>query len=141
MYKLNQNSIIRLSDNACIPLDPANTDYTEFLKWESEGNTPEPADIPPPPTTDEIIKSFTDAIQARLDTFTQTRGYDGILSACTYGTSTNQKFAAEGAYCVSARDATWAKCYEILSDVQAEVRPMPTLDEIVAELPVLAWPV
>ena len=40
------NSVRRLSDNASIPFDPANTDYQEYLKWVAEGNEPLPADEP-----------------------------------------------------------------------------------------------
>ena len=38
------NNVKRLSDNAFIPFDPANTDYQAYLKWVSEGGVPEPAD-------------------------------------------------------------------------------------------------
>ena len=41
---IGDNVIIRLSDNAFIPFDPANTDYQAYLKWVEEGNTPLPAD-------------------------------------------------------------------------------------------------
>ena len=51
MYKLikspfsqSVNSVERLTDNAFIPFDPANTDYQAYLKWLSEGNEPLQAD-------------------------------------------------------------------------------------------------
>lgn len=85
--------------------------------------------------------SIVAATQARLDDFARTRGYDGILSACTYATSTVTKFQAEAQYCVQARDATWAKLYEMLAEVQAGTRPMPSgFEDIEAELPPLNWP-
>lgn len=104
--------------------------------------TPEEIDahLNPPPAPEQIIAQYTAAVQKHLDDFARTRGYDGILSAATYATSTVPKFKAEGQYAVEARDATWAKCYEVLAAVEAGSRPMPTLDELLAELPVLTWP-
>lgn len=93
-----------------------------------------------PPTHEQVISKYTAGVQQHLDTFARTRNYDGILSAATYATSTVPKFAAEGQYAVEARDTTWAKCYEILAAVEEGSRPMPTLDELLAELPVLTWP-
>jgi hypothetical protein len=139
MYQLTDTtSIKRLSDGAFIPADPANTDYQQYLAWLAEGNTPLPVD---PPTPAQIKAKCIAGTQNRLDTFAQTRGYDGILSACTYATSTVDKFRNEGTYCVEARDATWTKAYEILAEVEAGTRPMPSgYPDIEPDLPPLVWP-
>ena len=46
MTSVEAQYIIRTTDGAFIPFDPANTDYQAFLAWCAEGNTPEPADKP-----------------------------------------------------------------------------------------------
>ena len=40
----NTNTIYRIADSAFIPIDPANTDYQEYLEWVADGNTIEDAD-------------------------------------------------------------------------------------------------
>lgn len=51
MYKLLKNftdteptSVIRLSDGLQIVLKTDSSEYSEYLKWLAQGNTPEPAD-------------------------------------------------------------------------------------------------
>ena len=92
-------------------------------------------------TEAQFIAAVTDATQARLDAFAKTRNYDGILSACTYATSTVPKFKNEGQCCVNARDTTWAVPYQIMADVKAGKRPMPgSVAEVMDLLPGLSWP-
>jgi hypothetical protein len=65
MYKLtNSTTIIRTTDGASIPNDPANNDYAEYLLWLAvPGNVPTPADpvIPAPDGP-----AFTQAIKTGL---------------------------------------------------------------------------
>jgi hypothetical protein len=111
----------------------------EGWRYDSEGHTFLPP-VEPTPSPEEILKIMQDAIQRHMDTKARERNYDGILSLCTYATSTSPKFAPEGQAGVVWRDACWAKGYEIMAEVQAGTREIPTVDELLAELPVFRWP-
>lgn len=87
-----------------------------------------------------IVQQFTEAIQYHLDSTAQTRNYSNIISACSYAAGTHPKYSAEGKACLVWRESVWDVCYQILNDVQAGNRPMPTIEQVISELPVITWP-
>ena len=89
-----------------------------------------------------IKTQITADVQLRLDTFAQTRGYDNIVSACSYASSQHPKYGPEGRYCIQAREDTWDTLFAIEADVLAGNRPMPaSYSDIESELPALQWPI
>ena len=122
-----------------LPTVPAYDSHTQVAVEISPVGGVQQWRIDPAPV-EHVITAVQVAVQQRLDDFARTRNYDGILSAATYATSAVPKFAAEGQYAVQARDATWAACYTIMADVQAGMRAMPSVDDVLAELPALEWP-
>ena len=142
-YQLSHEAYVIKDGDTKVPITDSprfpntNPDFLAYKAWLAAGGVPEPADAP---NDAEMIASVQQAVQERLDAFARTRAYDGILSAATYAASAVPKFAAEGQYAVQARDATWAACYQIMADVQAGTRAMPSVEDVLAELPALEWP-
>ena len=141
-YKLTGEGYVIKNGDMKVPVvdvpgfDP-HPETLAYREWLAAGGVPEPADAP---SAEGMIASVQQAAQQRLDAFARTRAYDGILSAATYATSAVPKFAAEGQYAVQARDASWAACYQIMADVQAGLRAMPSVEQVLSELPTLEWP-
>lgn len=121
--------------------------HIEELDWQ-EGKPAEQrrfiivANAQPQETPEQLQARYTQLAQDALDAFARTRGYDGIMSACSYAGSTDAQFAAEAAYCMALRDRTWRTGYGILNAVKAGEMPLPTEAEFLALLPVAdaAWP-
>lgn len=82
-------------------------------------------------------KHYETAVQVHLDAAAKAAGYDSILSACSYAGYANP-FQAEGQSFVVWRGSVWEYCYAQLALVQAGTRPAPTIDELIAELPLRA---
>lgn len=84
---------------------------------------------------EKIVAEFEAGVQSHLDGEAQAKGYDNIISACSYAAAPNP-FQAEAVSFVTWRGDVWAYCYQELAKVQAGTRPMPTIEQIIAELPV-----
>lgn len=78
--------------------------------------------------------------QDMMDEKARERNYDGIMSVCSYATSSHPKFAKEAAACVIWRDAVWAKCYELLDAVKAGEMAIPSDTDFLDMLPEFFWP-
>lgn len=86
-----------------------------------------------------IQQQLTVAVQSWMDKTVQERNYDNIHTACTYAYSTDEIFKKEGTACLAWRDNVWRTCYNILNEVLAGNREIPTEEELIAELPKLEW--
>ena len=121
-----------LNGTMSVPMADGNREYELIKLWIAEGNTPEPEY-----TEAEIVEQTKQmaltAVQNMLDNAAKKKGYDSILSACSYAAYPNP-FQAEGQEFVAWRGAVWAKCYEILAEVEAGTRPAPTVPELLAEI-------
>ena len=77
-------------------------------------------------------------VQLWLDEQARALGYDDIKSAVTYAEEPAvPQFQQEGRALRRLRSLAWARCYEILNEVQAGQRPIPTEEELIAEMEAL----
>lgn len=77
-------------------------------------------------------------VQKILDDGAKEKGYDSIISACSYMGSTN--FGAEAQSFLDWRDAVWTYVYQAESDIKNGDRSEPTIEEFLNELPTRILP-
>ena len=92
-----------------------------------------------PPTVDEIKKVYENAVQSHLDETAQERGYDNTYTCLSYMNSTDEKWNRESNAFNAWRDSVWHKAHEILDAVMCGAIPQPTVEEVIAQLPKIAW--
>lgn len=108
--------------------------------WKFNGtNFIPPAD--PKLTKEQILQNvmqdFMSSIQVMLDSKAIEKGYDSIVSACSYAAAPNP-FQAESIKFVTWRGNVWAYCYQELAKVKAGTRPTPKLEDFLLELPTIS---
>lgn len=84
-----------------------------------------------------LEKQYTAQVQTMLDDAAKALGYDSCLSVCSYIDTGVAKFDAEGKQFRAWRSAIWNRGYELLDEVKAGTRDVPTPEELPDLLPKL----
>jgi hypothetical protein len=92
--------------------------------------------VAPTPELDD----FQRAIETHIDAIARERGYSSGVSCASYVSSTNPNWQTEAVSFVAWRDAIWAYAFAQLVLIQDAERVVPTIKELIAELPVIEWP-
>ncbi|MGE8567482.1 MAG: hypothetical protein ACN6PV_13510 [Achromobacter sp.] len=94
-----------------------------------------------PPSPAEIQASKMALVQEHMDAAARSLRYDSIANAITYAEEPAvPKFQAEGLAFRAWRSLVWARCYEILAEVKAGERDVPSDGELIDQLPRLQLP-
>ncbi|NTA58415.1 hypothetical protein G6L32_07170 [Agrobacterium tumefaciens] len=94
--------------------------------------------LPPPVPT---ITDYENGIQDLVDSTARERQFRDGVTLASYIGSTKSKWAAEAQAFVAWRDNVWFYAYGELAKVQAGQRPQPTVEQFLAEIAPISWPV
>lgn len=90
-------------------------------------------------TPEQRISEIQDAVQNLLDSKAREKMYDSALSIATYAISSDEIFKAEADAFVVWRDRCWRKCYDILAQFQSGEIEMPSVENVIEQLPTFDW--
>ena len=135
MAKYNENGTIDTEiehpELGLIPITVSKDDHETADLFYQLQDVAEPY-TPPILSAEEIkaakLAEFEQSVQNHLDTTARAKGYESILSACTYAGYSNP-FQAEGQAFTEWRGNVWAYCYTQIDIFTG------TVEEFIATLP------
>jgi len=86
-------------------------------------------------------QQYVDALTLLIDTTAQQKDYTSALSCASYVQSTNIQWSDEADAFVAWRDVALEYAYEYLDRVQSGEIINPTIEDFIAGVPVLTWPI
>jgi hypothetical protein len=117
---------------------PATMGWVDFVEGVPGNSTQ--TWVPSPQSREKITRRVSVALSNRMDEFARTRGYDNMLAACTYVSSTNPTFASEGARCVAIRDEQWGHLFSVFEKIDAGEIQMPeNFNAFMDSFPSMTW--
>lgn len=95
--------------------------------------------VAPVKTPEEIQRDLTAALDKHIDAIAKAKGYDNRIT-CAMRAGYVNPWQAECIAFGQWMDQCYAIAIGILGEVAAQTRPVPTAEELIAELPAMVWP-
>lgn len=86
-----------------------------------------------------LLAQYDAALMAHYDRVAGARNYDSYISA-TMRAGYEGPFQAEGTAFAQWMDGCNVLGYQLIADVKAGRKPLPTIDAFIAGLPAMVWP-
>jgi hypothetical protein len=90
------------------------------------------------PTNEEIISNMTSQLENYYDSIAQTKRYDNRLT-CALRAGYAGPFQSEGTAFAIWMDTCNAYAYSVMNDCLNNIRPIPTIEVLISELPIINW--
>jgi hypothetical protein len=113
------------------------------IVWIGDGSFPDDS-IQSVEMTDLEIQNFIKmdfeaALDNHINQVAKAKGYDNRIS-CALRAGYDSPWKAEGDAFAKWMDACYTAAYQIMTDVADGKRQIPTINEMLAEMPVMVWP-
>ena len=125
-----------LNGSMSVPNAPGNRHYEYIQEWIAKGNTPDPI---PEPSTEQIKAKLEAALDRHIDSVAQAKGYDNRITCLSYAAFDNQWQEEAIAFGVW-RSNCYTTAHQIMADVEAGTREIPTTEQLISEMPIMEWP-
>ena len=88
-----------------------------------------------------FLTEYLAQLPSLMNDVARKKNYDDAISCVSYVSSTNLKWKVEAETFSAWRDAVWNYLYTQQVLTLNKTRPIPSIEELNAELPVIVWPV
>lgn len=99
------------------------------------------APVEPPLSPAELIDTYRQALQARIDATARERGYENGYALASYALSTIPEWRAEAEAFIAWRDRAWVEALDAAAQVEAGTLPAEDMAAVVeGRIPTIGWP-
>ncbi len=112
----------------------------EIVSWPYSAPKPTPEELDVLVAAYSFYSKAKDYVQKTLESTAQQKGYDTVLSMCSYATSTNLQWKEEAEAFIFWRDTIMLNAVNVFNELLSNPSNVPDFEDFKSQLPTINWP-